>query len=110
MEEDQETKPVPAKIPRAKKAKKEEDVDMVKDEEVEDAPAITAPKKRAPRGKEAVKEEEPNEQNNETVETAKAKAKATAKRGRKKAVKEEPVEDTTITADAESSAIAEEST
>jgi hypothetical protein len=109
MDEDETFEPAPAaKKSRAKKVKKEEDADVVKNEEDLDAPDITVPKKRTARGKKAVKEEEANEQNGEAVEPA--KPKAPAKKGRKKAVKDEASEDTTLTAGVESSAVAEGST
>jgi len=78
---------------------------MVKDEDDSDTPAGPAPKKRAPRGKKVVKEEEFDEQIGEAVEPV----KAPAKKGRKKAVKDEPSEDVVMTG-AESSAVAEGST
>lgn len=97
----------PVKKTRAKKVKKEEDVDIVKNEDDSDTPAVHAPRKRAPRGKKAAKEEEVDEQIKETVEPV--KPKASAKRGPKKAVKDEPSEDVVMTG-AESSAVAEGST
>ncbi|TVY33589.1 PARP-type zinc finger-containing protein, partial [Lachnellula subtilissima] len=107
-EEDELSKPAPpAKKPRAKRVKKEEDVDMVKNEDDSDTPAVPAPKKRAPRGKKAVKEEEVDEQIGEAVEPV--KPKAPAKKGRKRAVKDEASEEVVMTG-AESSAVAEGST
>ncbi|KAF4632762.1 hypothetical protein G7Y89_g5362 [Cudoniella acicularis] len=91
-EASEEDKPAPAKKPRAKKVKKEEaeNNEIVKNEEQAAAPAaITAPKKRASRGKKAIKEEE---EADELAEAQPVEKKALAKRGRKKAVKEEPAE------------------
>ncbi|TVY46372.1 PARP-type zinc finger-containing protein [Lachnellula occidentalis] len=97
--EDEISKPAPpAKKPRAKKVKNEDD---------SDTPAVPALKKSAPRGKKAVKDEEVDEHTEEAVEPF--KAKAPAKKGRKKVVKDEPSEDVAMTG-VESSAVAEGST
>jgi hypothetical protein len=105
--DDEESKPAPVKKSRVKKAKKEEDADIVKAEEDEGAPAVTAPKKKAAARKKAIKEEEADKAN-DMGEPSEPKVKA--KRGRKKVVKEEPSEDITLATGAESSAVAEGST
>ncbi|KAH6705190.1 hypothetical protein BKA61DRAFT_617070 [Leptodontidium sp. MPI-SDFR-AT-0119] len=95
-DEDVESAPKPApkkRAPSKKKAVKAEvgeDESVVKNEEDEDL-VKPAPKKRAPRGKKAVKVEAAEDGSG--IDDAESKPKPAAKKGRKKAVKDENVEE-----------------